>query len=111
VLDAGVASVEADCVAAIATIPDSPARSSGIAVGEAAAAAIVAMRADDGADTTLLDFDYPQGSALGEYRFTPDRPFAFAPGWADVTRSYSTTPHSSAPDRRTWSPARNTPPT
>jgi hypothetical protein len=84
-IDAGVASVEADYAAAIAAIPDSEARSSGIAVGEAAAAAIVAMRADDGADTTLLDFDYPQGTAPGDYRFTPDLPFAFAPGWADVT--------------------------
>jgi PAP2 superfamily len=84
-IDAGVASVEADYVAAIAAIPAGPARSRGIAIGEDAADAIVALRASDGADTTLLVFDYPQGSAPGEYRFTPDRPFAFAPGWADVT--------------------------
>lgn len=84
-IDAGVASVEADYAAAITAIPAGPARSRGIAVGEAAAAAIVALRAGDGADATLLDFDYPQGSAPGEYRFTPDRPFAFAPGWAEVT--------------------------
>ena len=84
-IDAGVASVEADYAAAIAEIPDGRAKTRGIAVGEASAAAILALRADDGADTTLLDVDYPQGSAPGEYRFTPDRPFAFAPGWADVT--------------------------
>ena len=84
-IEAGVASVEADYAAAIAEIPDGRAKTRGIAVGEAAAAAIVALRADDGSDTTLIDDGYPQGTAPGEYRFTPDRPFAFAPGWADVT--------------------------
>ena len=53
--------------------------------GAAAAAAILALRADDGSDTLLLDFDYPQGDEPGEYRFTPGTPFAFAPGWGDVT--------------------------
>ena len=33
----------------------------------------------------MLDSDYPQGTEPGEYRFTPGFPFAFAPGWADVT--------------------------
>jgi hypothetical protein len=84
-IDRGVRSVEADYAAAIAEIPDGRAKTRGIAVGEAAAAAIVALRADDGADTTLLDVDYQEGTAPGEYRFTPERPFAFAPGWADVT--------------------------
>ncbi|HET6920970.1 MAG TPA: hypothetical protein VFI46_16120 [Jiangellaceae bacterium] len=84
-IDAGGVSVEADYASAKAAIPAGPSRSSGIAVGEAAAAVIVALRAADGADTTLLDFDYPEGSAPGEYRFTPDRPFAFASGWAEVT--------------------------
>ena len=50
-----------------------------------AAAAILALRADDGSDTLLLDFDYPQGDEPGEYRFTPGTPFAFAPAWGDVT--------------------------
>ncbi len=84
-IDRGIASVEADYAAAIAAIPAGPGRWRGVAVGKAAAAAIVARRAGDGADTPLLDFDYPQGRAPGEYRFTPDRPFAFAPGWGDVT--------------------------
>ena len=53
--------------------------------GARAAAAILALRADDGSDTPLLDFAYPQGNEPGEYRFTPGTPFAFAPGWGDVT--------------------------
>lgn len=84
--DAGVASVEADYAAAIEAIPAGPARSAGIELGAAAAAEVVGMRSGDGADTTiLLDFDYSQGTVPGQYRFTPDLPFAFAPGWAEVT--------------------------
>jgi hypothetical protein len=84
--DAGIASVEADYTAALGAIPDGPAETQGVEVGAAAAAAILDLRADDGSDTLLLDFAYPQGTEPGEYRFTSaDLPFAFAPGWGDVT--------------------------
>ena len=43
------------------------------------------LRAGDGADTTLLDHDFQEGTEPGEYRFTPGTPFAFAPGWGHVT--------------------------
>ena len=82
---AGVASVEADYAAALGRIPEGRAKRRGIEVGKAAAAAILALRAGDGADTPLIVMDYPQGTNPGEYRFTPGTPFAFAPGWADVT--------------------------
>ena len=39
----------------------------------------------DGADTLILDFGYPQGTEPGAYRFTPEAPFAFLPGWGKVT--------------------------
>ena len=84
-LDAGIASVEADYAAALAAIPNSAAKAAGIAVGQAAAAAILALRASDGSDTPLLDFGYLQGTGTGEYRFTPGFNFAFAPGWGTVT--------------------------
>src|SRR5829696_7310664 len=84
-IDAGVASVQSDYVDALDAIPDGPPKDRGVAVGQAAAAAVLALRAADGADTTLLDFAFPQGTAAGEWIFTPDRPFAFAPGWARVT--------------------------
>jgi PAP2 superfamily len=84
-IDAGIASVEADYTAALGVIPDGPAKTQGVDVGQAAAAVILALRAADGADTPLLDFAYPQGTDPGEYRFTPGFSFAFAPGWADVT--------------------------
>ena len=50
-----------------------------------AAEAILALRASDGSDTPLVDSAYPQGTDPGEYRFTPGTPFAFAPGWGNVT--------------------------
>jgi hypothetical protein len=84
-IDAGVASVEADYAAALDSIPDGRPKDRGLAVGHAAAAAVLTLRSGDGADTTLLDFTFPQGIAPGEWIFTPDRPFAFAPGWAHVT--------------------------
>ena len=82
---AGVASVEADYEAALGAISDGRAKTRGIEVGRAAAAAILALRAADGSDTPLIVTDYEQGTAPGEWRFTPGFDFAFAPGWADVT--------------------------
>ena len=82
---AGIASVEADYAAALAGIPDGVAETEGLRVGRDAAAAILALRANDGSDTPLLDTDYPQGTAPGEYRFTPGFSFVFAPDWANVT--------------------------
>jgi hypothetical protein len=84
-IDAGVASVESDYAAALDAIPDGRRKARGLAVGHGAATAVLALRSGDGADTTLLDFAFPQGTAPGEWIFTPDRPFAFAPGWAHVT--------------------------
>jgi hypothetical protein len=83
---AGAAQVESDYQAAIAAIPGSTSRTEGIEVGEAAAAAVLALFVGDGSDTPLIDENYPQGTAPGEYRFTPGTPFAFAPGWANITR-------------------------
>jgi hypothetical protein len=86
-IDAGVASVEADYASAVAAIPDGRAKTAGIELGAAAAAAVVALRSADGSDTPLQDFDYPQGTRPGEYRFTPgfDPGFVLLPHWGDVT--------------------------
>jgi hypothetical protein len=82
----GVAQAEALYAAALALVPDGPAKIDGVAVGQAAAAAIIALRAGDGSDQNLTDFGYPQGTEPGEWRFTPDFPFpfAFAPDWGKV---------------------------
>jgi hypothetical protein len=77
--------VETDYTAALAAIPDGRHKARGLEVGQAAAAAILALGAADGSDTPLVVDNFPQGTAPGEYRFTPGTPFAFAPGWGDVT--------------------------
>lgn len=79
-IDAGVASVEADYTAALGAIPDGPEKTQGIALGQDAAEAILALRASDGYDTPPVDPNYQEGTAPGEYRYTPGTPFAFAPG-------------------------------
>jgi hypothetical protein len=65
-------------------VPNGWAKDRGILLGTAAAEAVLNTRAGDGSDTPMIVDDYPQGTKPGEWRFTPDRPFAFAPGWAHV---------------------------
>lgn len=80
-----LARVQADYDSALAGVADGPAKDAGIAVGQAAAAAIINLRADDGDDTLFLDFGYPQGTEPGEWRFTAGVLFAVVPGWGEVT--------------------------
>lgn len=84
-IDAGVASVEADYTAALAAIPDDQAKVDGIAVGQAAAAAILALRAEDGAVGPFLNFNCPQDTEPGEYQCTPGTPFIAFEVWENVT--------------------------
>ena len=81
----GLAVVDAAYNAALAAIPDGDAKTNGIATGQAAAAAIVALRANDHANDAPLVDTSPRGGPPGEYQFTPGTPFAFAPKWGSVT--------------------------
>ena len=84
----GIARRDALYAAALASIRNGPAKTNGIAVGQAAAAAIIALRVDDGSDAPWVDPNYPQGTEPGEWRFTPDfpcPPLAFAPNYGQVT--------------------------
>jgi hypothetical protein len=82
---AGIAGVEADYVAALAAVRDGPAKTRGVALGQTAAAAIRALRAEDLLTTLLApDFDYDEGTAPGEYRFTPGTPLAFGPRFGEL---------------------------
>jgi hypothetical protein len=58
--------------ASLAAIPDGQAKDDGIAVGEAAAAAMVARRQDDGSDVT--QFYDPKSPEPGEWQLTPSCP-------------------------------------
>ena len=83
-ISAGVASAEGDYAAALGAIPDGTAKTQGIALGQDAAEAILALRAADGYNAPPIDPNYQEGTAPGEYRYTPGTPFAFAPFWGDV---------------------------
>jgi hypothetical protein len=83
--DAAVALVETAYADALAAIPNSPAKEQGILAGQAAAAAILALRANDGSDAPFLDFTYVPGTEPGDFQFIPGLPFAAAPSWGAVT--------------------------
>ena len=71
--------------ASLQMIPNGVAKNRGIFIGRLAAEAILALRVADGWDKkTALDFNYPQGTAPGAYKFTPPFNFAFMPQWGEV---------------------------
>jgi hypothetical protein len=67
---------------ALADIRDGAAKTAGIALGQAAAAATLERRRDDGATGAAVP--YVPGTAPGEYQFTPPFDFAAQPGWGRV---------------------------
>ena len=83
-IDAGVASAEAAYTAALAAIPAGEARAQGIVVGRAAAAAVLDLRAADGAVGPFLNFACPQDTDPGEYQCTPGAPLVAFEGWNNV---------------------------
>jgi hypothetical protein len=82
---AAVDLVEAAYAAALAAIPNSAAKEQGILIGQAAAAAVLALRDADGADAVFLDFNYVPGPNPGDFQLIPGLPFAAAPFWGKVT--------------------------
>lgn len=67
---------------ALADVRDGAAKTAGIALGQAAAAATLNRRQDDGA--AQAGIPYVPGQAPGEYQFTPPFDFAAQPGWGRV---------------------------
>ena len=67
----------------LAAIADGPAKTDGIAIGQAAASAILTLRSTDGSN---LAAPYTPGTNPGDYQLTPPN-FAPAvlPGWGNVT--------------------------
>jgi len=81
----GIARAESDHAKDLGEIAAGAARTNGIALGRAAAAAIIARRADDGSTAPLVDPNFPQGTLPGQWRFTPGSPpIAFATSWGQV---------------------------
>ncbi len=74
---------------ALDRIPDGPAKTQGLALGDAAVAAILALRAGDGSahDEPLYGIDYLAGDAAGVWRQDPvsEHPLALGARWSEVT--------------------------
>ena len=85
--ETGVAVAEAAYTAALAGIPDGPAKTQGIALGKAAAAATLAKRANDHAmKGPFLNKNCPPAAEPGTYQCTPGFPkFIAFEKWANVT--------------------------
>jgi hypothetical protein len=78
-----LATLDAAYESSLAGIADGPAKTDGIAIGQAAAAAILALRDADGSSAPM---PYTPGTGPGDYQLTPPN-FAPAvlPGWGNVT--------------------------
>ena len=83
-IDAGVASVESAYTAALGAIPNGQGKALGIQLGRAAAAAILDLRAQDGAVGPFLNFACPQDTKPGEYQCTPGTPVIAFQVWNNV---------------------------
>jgi hypothetical protein len=83
-IDAGIASVEAAYIAALAAIPDTPGKKQGIELGRASAAAILKARAGDHAVGPFLNKNCPPAEP-GKYQCTPGSPFIAFETWEKVT--------------------------
>ncbi len=81
----GVASAEAAYRAALALIPDGSAETQGLALGAAAAMAILDQRANDGAVGPFLNFNCPTNTEPGEFQCLPGTPFIPFEVWENVT--------------------------
>lgn len=68
---------------ALTAVRDGPAKTAGLATGQAAALAAMNRRQGDGADVAAQPA-YVPGSGAGEYRFTAPFDFAAQPGWGRV---------------------------
>ena len=67
-----VATLDAARVSSLAMIPDGPAKTTGVATGEAAAQAMLAARTGDGSETA--EFYLPSSTNAGEWQLTPSCP-------------------------------------
>jgi len=64
--------LDADLASTLATIPNGPAKSDGIAAGQRAAASVIAVRQNDGLDTASVDIPFtPPAPGPGVWQPTP----------------------------------------
>src|SRR5215831_4386801 len=80
---AAAANLDAQEALSLSAIPDGQAKMDGIAVGQAAAQAMLTLRANDGSNTVV---GYTPGNNPGDWQPTPPAYLpALSPGWGQVT--------------------------
>jgi hypothetical protein len=72
------ATLDAELATWLATVPDGSGKTKALTLGAKAAAAIVALRQNDGTDVDLFSPNYTPGTQPGDYQFVPPYDFAFA---------------------------------
>ena len=72
------ATLDAELATWLATVPNGSGKTKALTLGAKAAAAIVALRQNDGTDVDLLSPNYTPGTQPGDYQFVPPYDFAFA---------------------------------
>ena len=85
------ATFDAALARSLEEVPDGDAEERGVTLGAQAAAAILALRQDDGSDTPFVG-DYVPGDGPGRYQFTPPFDFAVLPGWRHLRPFALTSP-------------------
>jgi hypothetical protein len=70
--------LDAELATWLATVADGPAKTSALTLGAAAAAAIVALREDDGTVVDLFSPTFVPGTEPGDYQYVPPYDFTFA---------------------------------
>ena len=72
------ATLDAELETWLATVPNGSGKTKALTLGAKAAAAIVALRQNDGTDVDLVSPNYTPGTQPGDYQFVPPYDFTFA---------------------------------
>ena len=75
------ATLDAELATWLARVPNGRGKTKALTLGAKSAAAIVALRHNDGTDVDLTSPDYTPGTRPGDYQFVPPYDFAFAEGF------------------------------
>lgn len=79
------ARLDAELARLLATVPDGRGKTRAVTLGADLAAAIVALRQNDGTDVDLVSPGYTPGTRPGDYQFVPPYDFAFARDFRNAT--------------------------
>ena len=86
------ATLDAELATWLAKVPEGRGKTKALALGAKAAAAVIALREDDGTDVDLESPGFTPGAQLGDYQFVPPYDFTFAEDFRYATPFGLTSP-------------------